>query len=89
MHLPSNPDSIGTDKNYQTLFTQIIKDTMLVLGPEITSAKMQKVPGLTITADGTVTNTPTDPKKIVKNMVEVFMTISPFLTQKMIDLVYG
>lgn len=82
MRLPNN-------KNYQTLLTQIIKDQMIILGPDITLARLRKVPEISVSEDGTVTSLPTNPQKVIQDMINEFVTISPFLTQKMIATLYG
>lgn len=82
MHLPAN-------KNYQALLTTIIKDQMIILGPDITLAKIRKVPGITVSDEGTVLSVPTNPKKVIEEIMNQFVTLSPFLTQRLIATLYS
>lgn len=82
MYLPAN-------KNYQALITTIIKDQMIILGFDITLAKIRKVSGLTVSDDGTVTTISATPKKVIEDIVSQFAALSPFLAEKMIATLYG
>lgn len=82
MHLPAN-------KNYQALLTTTIKDQMIILGPDITLAKIRKVPGITVSDEGTVLSVPTNPKKVIEEIMNQFVTLSPFLTQRLIATLYS
>ncbi len=76
------------DKDYQALLTHIIKDQIIILGPDITLARIRKVTGITVADDGTVTSLPTNPPKVIQDIISEFVTLSPFLTQKMIATLY-
>src|SRR5258705_112617 len=53
---------VNTD--YKTVLSDVIKKQMIVLGPDITLAKVREITGIVISQDGTVTEitqAPTDP----------------------------
>lgn len=75
-------------KDYQALLTEIIKEYIVILGPAITLAKVRNVTGVTIEDGGTVTFFSEAPKKVIQNIISEFMTLSPFIAQKMSTMLY-
>lgn len=82
-------ETTGLHKDYQALLTEIIKDYIVILGQSITLAKVRNVSGITAEDDGTVTSLSEDPKKVMQNIIAEFMTLSPFIAQKMIRVLYS
>lgn len=81
-------DTTGLHKDYQLLLTEIIKEYIVILGPAITLAKVRNVAGVIIDDKGNVTSLSESPKKVIQNITAEFMTLSPFIAQKMIRILY-
>lgn len=77
--MPSN------DSDYKQIFTQLIKKQMLILGPDITLAKVKNVPGLTVEATGEVINIQGDPQVLLQNLINQFVELSGMIVKKTME----
>lgn len=73
---------ITTAQDLQKLLTDAIKKQMVILGPQITLLKVHNVGGLTVTADGSITQLATPPQDVVARFVEQFRDLSAPLVKK-------
>lgn len=69
-------------QDYQRLLTEAIQKQMLILGPQITLLKAQKIPGMTVTPTGTVTAISDTPQNVITHFLEEFRDLSGPLVKK-------
>lgn len=67
--------------SYKKMLSDLIKKQMVMLGPNIALDKARKVPGLTVSDDGEVTNISGDPKLVLKGVANEYMTLSGQIAQ--------
>lgn len=72
-------------QDYKTIFTQLIKKQILILGPDITIAKAKNVPGIEIDAQGNVTNITGDPQIVLQNLINQFVELSGLIVKKTME----
>lgn len=70
---------------YQGLLTEVIKKLMIMLGPDITRAKLQGISGLVLSPDGGVKEITVDPRLITHQMNDTFLELSGFVVKKTMD----
>src|SRR5882672_9779057 len=71
-----------TAQDIQKLLTDAIKKQMVILGPQITLLKVHNVSGLTVTADGSITELASPPQDVVARFLEQFRELSSPLVKK-------
>lgn len=74
-----------TDTDYKSLFTQLIKKQMLVLGPDITLAKVKNVIGLTVDLNGDVLKIDGDPQQMLQTLINQFVELSGMIVKKTME----
>lgn len=67
--------------DYKKMLTDLIQKQMVVLGPNIALDKARKVPGVTLSDDGTVQTVVGDPQMILKGVANEYMTLSGQIAQ--------
>lgn len=67
--------------DYKKMLTDLIQKQMVVLGPNIALDKARKVPGVTVSDDGTVQTVVGDPQMILKGVANEYMTLSGQIAQ--------
>lgn len=77
--MPSN------DTDYKTLFSQLIKKQMLILGPDITLAKVKNVIGITVDVNGDVIKLDGDPQKLMQGLINQFVELSGMIVKKTME----
>jgi hypothetical protein len=65
-----------TARNYIQLLTELIQKQIVILGPEITLARVRKVQGVIVADDGTVTDITGDPQLITQQVIDQFVQLS-------------
>lgn len=74
-----------TDTDYKQLFSQLIKKQMLVLGPDITLAKVRNVTGLTVDINGDVQKIEGDPQALLQGLINQFVELSGMIVKKTME----
>jgi len=75
----------ANDTDYKQLFTQLIKKQMLILGPEITLAKVKNVSGITVDPTGEVQNIEGDPQQLLQALINQFVELSGLIVKKTME----
>jgi len=79
----AQPLSIMPD--YKEVLTEVIKKQMIILGPDITIAKVKGIPGVVVSDDGTISDVAGDPKQITKEMEEAFTDLAGSVVKKIME----
>ena len=74
-----------TDTDYKKLFSELIKKQMLVLGPDITLAKVKNVIGLTVDVNGDVIKLEGDPQQMLQGLINQFVELSGMIVKKTME----
>ncbi len=69
-------------QEYKNLLTEVVKKQIIILGPNITLAKIKKVKGIAIDDTGTVTGISGQPQEITKQLIEEFRDLSEEIVRK-------
>lgn len=77
--LPTN------DTETKKLFSELIKKQMLILGPDITLAKVKNVPGVTVDANGEVTSIQGDSQQLLQAIINQFVELSGMIVKKTME----
>ncbi len=75
----------ASDTDYKSLFSQLIKKQMLVLGPDITLAKVKNVIGITVDINGDVQKIEGDPQKLLQALINQFVELSGMIVKKTME----
>jgi hypothetical protein len=75
----------NNDTDYKQLFSQLIKKQMLVLGPDITLAKVKNVIGLTVDVNGDVLKMEGDPQQMLQRLINQFVELSGMIVKKTME----
>ncbi|RJP45875.1 MAG: hypothetical protein C4584_02535 [Armatimonadetes bacterium] len=75
-----------TDGDFKKLFTELIKKQMVVLGPDITMAKVKNVPGLVVDGKtGEVVSIDGDHQAMLQNLINQFVELSGLIVKKTME----
>ncbi len=74
-----------TDSDYKKIFTQLIKKQMIVLGPDITLAKVKSVQGVEVNEQGEVTNIQGDAQTLLQLLINQFVELSGAIVKKTME----
>lgn len=74
-----------TDSDYKKIFTELIKKQMIVLGPDITLAKVKSVQGVQVNEQGEVTNIQGDPQALLQMLINQFVELSGAIVKKTME----
>lgn len=66
---------------YKKMLTDLIQKQMVVLGPNIALDKARKIPGVSLSQDGTVLDISGDPQMVLKGVANEYMTLSGQIAQ--------
>lgn len=75
----------NTDTDYKKLFSELIKKQILVLGPDITLAKVRNVIGITVDVNGDVQKIDGDPQSLLQNLINQFVELSGLIVKKTME----
>lgn len=75
----------NSDTDYKKLFSELIKKQMLVLGPDITLAKVKNVMGLTVDVNGDVIKLEGDPQQMLQGLINQFVELSGMIVKKTME----
>lgn len=73
------------DTDYKSLFTQLIKKQILVLGPDITLAKVRNVTGLVVDINGEVQKIDGEPQLLLQALINQFVELSGLIVKKTME----
>lgn len=68
-------------EEYKKMLTDLIQKQMVILGPNIALDKARKIPGLSVSNDGTVTSLTGDGQMILKGVANEYMVLSGQIAQ--------
>lgn len=74
-----------TSTDHKKMFSELIKKQMLVLGPDITLAKVKNVPGLTVDQNGEVVSIEGDPQMLLQSLINQFVELSGMIVKKTME----
>lgn len=74
-----------TDTDYKKIFSELIKKQMLVLGPDITLAKVKNVQGITVDNNGEVQSITGDPQQLLQLLINQFVELSGMIVKKTME----
>lgn len=74
-----------TDTDYKSLFSQLIKKQMLVLGPDITLAKVKNVVGIVVDQNGDVQQIEGDPQVLLQDLINQYVELSGLIVKKTME----
>lgn len=74
-----------SNSDYKKIFTELIKKQMIVLGPDITLAKVKNVQGVVVTDQGEVTSIDGDAQAILQQLINQFVELSGLIVKKTME----
>jgi|GEM_PF-906631 len=74
-----------SDSDYKKIFTQLIKKQMIVLGPDITLAKVKNVQGIQVNEQGEVTDIQGDGQALLQLLINQFVELSGAIVKKTME----
>lgn len=74
-----------TDVDHKKMFGELIKKQMLILGPDITLAKVKNVPGITVDQNGEVVGLTGDPQQLLQLLINQFVELSGMIVKKTME----
>lgn len=77
--LPTN------ESDYKKIFSELIKKQMLVLGPDITLAKVKNVSGITVDNNGEVQTITGNPQELLELLINQFVELSGMIVKKTME----
>lgn len=77
--LPTN------DSDNKRIFSELIKKQMLILGPDITLAKVKNVSGITVDNNGEVQSITGDPQQLLQLLINQFVELSGMIVKKTME----
>lgn len=72
-------------QDYKSIFTQLIQKQILVLGPDITFAKVKQVPGIEVDSAGNVINITGNTQQLLQNLINQFVELSGLIVKKTME----
>jgi len=74
-----------TDADFKKIYSELIKKQMLVLGPDITLAKVKNVSGITVDNNGEVQSITGDPQQLLQLLINQFVELSGTIVKKTME----
>lgn len=74
-----------SDSDYKKIFTELIKKQMIVLGPDITLAKVKNVQGIQVNDQGEVTDIQGDAQNLLQLLINQFVELSGAIVKKTME----
>lgn len=74
-----------SDNDYKKIFTELIKKQMVVLGPDITLAKVKNVSGIEVNEAGEVMSINGDAQQILQLLINQFVELSGAIVKKTME----
>lgn len=71
--------------DYKKLMSELIKKQIIILGPDISLAKARGVAGLKVADDGSITEIVGDPKAILSQLIDEFVSLSGLIVKKTME----
>ncbi len=73
------------NSGYLKLFSELIKKQIVVLGPDITLAKVKNVTGITVDSSGNVIKIEGDPKALLSKLISEFVDLSGLIVKRTME----
>jgi len=70
---------------YRKLLSDVIKQQILILGPDIAILKARNVPGLKISDSGDVVEINGDPRETLKSLIDEYVSLSGLIVKKAME----
>jgi len=74
-----------TETDYKQLFSQLIQKQILILGPDITIAKVKNVPGIVVDQAGSVQSITGDPQALLQALINQFVELSGMIVKQTME----
>ena len=74
---------------YKALLSEIIAKQSIILGPEISVLKARNVPGITVSANGVVTDISGDYRQILEKLVDEYVALSGMIVKNALSSVFA
>lgn len=74
-----------SNEEYKQLLTEIIQKQVVILGPDIALLKARNVNGLTVGADGTVTEVNGDAQTVLQGLINEYVALSGLIVKKTME----
>ncbi|MBI5139102.1 hypothetical protein HZA26_00615 [Candidatus Nomurabacteria bacterium] len=74
---------------YKALLSEIIAKQSVILGPEISVLKARNVPGITVSANGVVTDISGDYRQILEKLVDEYVALSGMIVKNALSSVFA
>ena len=75
------PDGVDTKQ----ILSKVIKQQILILGPDIALLKARNVPGLKVSESGDVTEVKGNPREALKSLVDEYVALSGLIVKKTLE----
>lgn len=76
---------VNKNIDYKSLLTEIIQKQIVILGPNIALIQARNVEGLEVSDDGVVTSINGDPQKIVKDLIDEYVSLSGLIVKQALE----
>lgn len=74
-----------TAPDYNRVISELIKKQIIILGPDITLAKVRNVQGLTVDEKGDVVSVVGDPQVVLQDLINHFVELSGLIVKKTME----
>lgn len=74
-----------SDSDYKKIFTELIKKQIIVLGPDITLAKVKNVQGIEMSEQGEVISIQGDAQRTLQLLINEFVELSGLIVKKTME----
>ena len=75
-------------EDYKALLSEVIAKQAVILGPDIAVLKARSVSGLSVSDDGTVESIAGDPKQVLEQLVEEYVSLSGQIVKSALSSVF-
>lgn len=72
-------------QDHKSVLSEVIRKQIAILGPQITIQEARKVPGLTVSDDGSVVSITGDPQVVMQGVVDQFVQLSGMIVRKTME----
>lgn len=72
-------------KDYEKILSELIQKQILILGPDITFAKVKKIGGLSVDGSGVVTHIEGDPPSVLQKLINEFVDLSGLILKQTVE----
>jgi hypothetical protein len=80
---------MAKSEDYKNLINDIIAKQTVILGPDIVMLKAKNVPGLTLNAEGQVTEIVGDPQAVLQSLIDEYIALSGQIVKNILNPVFA